>query len=68
VTFHRLFPDAGFKIITEPSSPEDYHALKEIRSHTDVLIVAYFPVIATIIGDYLSGAGDGGRTPPEKPF
>lgn len=27
-SFSRLFPTIGFKIITEPSSPEDFHVLK----------------------------------------
>jgi hypothetical protein len=27
-SFSRLFPTVGFKIITELSSPEDFHALK----------------------------------------
>jgi hypothetical protein len=50
--FHRLFPNVGSKIITETSSLEDYHALKETSYPTDNFIVAHSAAIATTIGNY----------------
>lgn len=50
VTFFRLFPNVGSKIITERTgSPEDYHALKETSYRTDMTTVAVSGRIAKFI-------------------
>jgi hypothetical protein len=52
VAFTRLIPTIGFKIITEPSSPEDSPCLKVTSNRTECLRMTKFKGIATGILDF----------------
>ncbi len=53
VTFYRLFPNAGSKIITERIHLKIHHALKETSSNAARLTVS--KEIATKIANYFGG-------------